>query len=441
MRKRVLMVMTRDIPRAASNGRERTLCFIRQAIGMDADVRELKIHSIFETGTLASKLRASLRMVEGLLTARPCALQVAMFASADARKRLIEAIDDFKPDVIYFDGIRMVDYAAFVRRRYPLSHIISDLDDLMSRRANILRTGNFALSVGYLAKSIPKSIVSLINSRLARNLLLRYEEFALKGHEKQAAASSNSVTLVSTTDADALERILPDAMKKRVHVIAPPIDSVKSVVRPANPLRFVFVGADSQLQNRLAIQYLLESWKKLEVSLPLVIYGRMSGQYEPVPNVVFAGFAPSLAEVYTPNSIALCPTFLRGGIKSKVLEAVSFGCVPVGNDAAYEGLNFEDEALAMAESRLQRFLSDPHADMDEVLDAASRFAAFCERNFSLPVFTRRWGDLLRPAVYVPKTETSVVVGEGKMSAVAMDVVQRSSVQSSVEDGLTPRGQV
>jgi glycosyltransferase involved in cell wall biosynthesis len=417
--------MTRDIPQAASNGRERTLCYIRKAIGMDADVRELKIHSVFETGTFGSKLRASLRVAEGLLTGRPCALQVAMFASSDGKRRLIEAIEDYKPDVIYFDSVRMVDYAAFARRRYPLSHIICDLDDLMSRRANILRTGNFALSVGYLAKSIPAAVVSLINSRVTRNLLLRYEEYALKGHERRAAASSNAVTLVSTTDADALERILPDAMKKRVHVIAPPVDSVKRLARPVDPVRFVFVGADSQLQNRLAIEYLVESWKKLELSLPLVIYGRMSRQYEPVPNVVFAGFAKTLDEVYTPNSIALCPTFLRGGIKSKVLEAVSFGCVPVGNDAAYEGLNFEDAALAMEEGRLHRFLDDPFADLNEVIEAATRFAAFCERNFSMPVFVRRWGDLLRP-VYVPKTEANVVVGEGKMSPIAIDVVQHSS---------------
>lgn len=425
MRKRVLMVMTRDIPQAASNGRERTLCFIRKAIGMNADVRELKIQSVFEAGTLAAKVRAALRMASGLITASPCALQVAMFASVDGKRRLVEAIEEYKPDVVYFDGIRMVDYAAFVRRRYPSSHIISDLDDLMSRRANILRTGKFALSVGYLAKSIPPAVVSLVNSRFARNMLLRYEEYALRGHERRAAAASNAVTLVSTTDADALERILPDAAKKRVHVIAPPVDSVKPVARPVDPVRFVFVGADSQLQNRLAIEYLVASWKKLELGLPLVIYGRMSRQYEPVPNVVFAGFAKTLDEVYTPNSIALCPTFLRGGIKSKVLEAISFGCPPVGNDASYEGLNFEDDALAMDEDRLHRFLADPVADLNDVMEAATRFAAFCERNFSMPVFARRWGDLLRP-MYVPEPETGVVVGEPKMSAIAIDVVQRST---------------
>ena len=425
MRKRVLMIMTRDIPPAASNGRERTLCFIRKAIGMDADVRELKISSVFETGTLASKLRAGLRIVGGLLTGRPCALQVAMFVSADGKKRLVDAIEDYRPDVIYFDSIRMVDYAAFVRGRYPSSHIISDLDDLMSRRANILRTGNFALSVGYLAKSVPPAVVSLVNSRFARNLLLRYEEFALKGHERRAAASSNAVTLVSTTDADALERILPDAMKNRVHVIAPPVDSVKPVARPVDPVRFVFVGADSQLQNRLAIEYLVASWQKLELGLPLVIYGRMSREYAPVPNVVFAGFAKTLDEVYTPNSIALCPTFLRGGVKSKVLEAVSFGCVPVGNEAAYEGLNFEDAALAMDEGRLHRFLGDPFGDLNDVMEAATRFAAFCERNFSMPVFVRRWGDLLRP-VYVSKTETNILIGEAEISPLAIEVVQHSA---------------
>jgi hypothetical protein len=148
-----------------------------------------------------------------------------------------------------------------------------------------------------LAKSIPKTAIALVNSRIIRSLLLRYEEHALKGHERLAAACSDAVTLVSTTDADALVRMLPAAIKKRVHVIAPPIASVKPVTRAADPVRFVFIGSDSQLQNRLAIRYLLASWKRLELPQPLVIYGGMCGQYEPVPNVTFAGFAPTLDDV------------------------------------------------------------------------------------------------------------------------------------------------
>ena len=98
----------------------------------------------------------------------------------------------------------------------------------------------------------------------------------------------------------------------------------------------------------------------------------MSGPYESVSNVVFAGFAKTLDDVYTQGSIALCPTFLRGGIKSKVIEAISYGCVPVGNPAAYEGLGFSDDALAMKDARLEQFVIDPLSSMDLVLEAAVR---------------------------------------------------------------------
>ena len=435
MKKRVLMVMTRDIPKTTSNGRERTLRFIRDAIGTDAELLELKVRSVFETGTIVTKLRAGLRVLGGLVSAKPCALQVAIFAGGTGKKQVVDAIEAFKPDVVYFDGIRMVDYVAFVRRNYPAMHIISDLDDLMSRRAGILRAADFPLSAGYLAKSIPKPAIALINSRIVRSLLLRYEEHALKRHERLAVTCSDAVTLVSTTDADALVQMLPDEIKNRVHVIAPPIGSVKKVNRPASPVRFVFIGADSQLQNRLAIRYLVASWKRLKLRVPLVIYGGMTNQYETVPNVTFAGFAPTLEDVYTPNSIALCPTFLRGGIKSKVLEAISFGCVPVGNDAAYEGLNFTDEALAMNELRLEQFLADPHAELEDVLVAATRFAEYCERNFSLPVFTKRWGDLLWPRLQVQRAEINQIVVDGGVRTILADAAHHvTEVATSMAEG-------
>jgi hypothetical protein len=106
MNKRVLMVLTRDIPRTTSNGRERTLHFIRKAIGANAELREVKIRSVFETGTLVSKLRAGFRIIEGIIARKPCALQVAIFAGGHGKRQMLEAIEEFKPDVVYFDGIR-----------------------------------------------------------------------------------------------------------------------------------------------------------------------------------------------------------------------------------------------------------------------------------------------------------------------------------------------
>ncbi|KMZ12657.1 hypothetical protein BHUM_03581 [Candidatus Burkholderia humilis] len=59
---RVLMVMTRDIPETPTNGRERTLRFIRDAIGGDIELREIKLHSAFEVPGALPKLEALSRL-------------------------------------------------------------------------------------------------------------------------------------------------------------------------------------------------------------------------------------------------------------------------------------------------------------------------------------------------------------------------------------------
>ncbi|RXV69730.1 glycosyltransferase [Burkholderia stabilis] len=396
VKSRVLMVMTRDIPQEVTNGRERTLSFIRKALGDQTEVAEFKIRSVFEDGGLRAKIGAAVRVGWSVLRGAPCALQVAMFSHPSKRTALLRAVDAFKPDVIYFDGIRLVEYAILVRRNVPACRIVVDFDDLMSRRANILREQDFPLSAGYLEKSIPGPFVRLANARMIRNAFLGYEAFALKRQERAAIGSSNAVTLVSAEDAHSLRMSLTDDEAVKTHVIAPPMNSLKPVRHPAAPFRFVFIGSDRQLQNRLAIEYLVELWARVRPATPLVIFGRMTGRYDPVPNVEFAGFAPTQADVYTGSSIALCPAFLRGGIKSKVLEAISYGCVPVGNEAAYEGLGFHDDALAMSEARLERFVAEPSADLVRVVEAATRFAAYCEQHFSMSVFDRRWRDVIAP---------------------------------------------
>jgi hypothetical protein len=422
MKKRVLMVLTRDIPATPTNGRERTLSFIRDALRADAKVTEFKIRSVFETGSFLVKLGAASRLAEGLLRGVPCALQVAMFSNALRRRTLLDTIHALKPDLIYVDGVRLVDYVVLIRENVPGCRIIVDFDDLMSRRANILREAALPVSPGYLDKSIPKPFVKIVNSKLIRSVVLRYEALALKRHESRAVNCANAVTLVSLADAATLTQSLNKAARKKVHVIAPPMDLVKPLMRPSSPLRFVFIGSDSQLQNRLAIEYLVALWRRLLIPIPLVIFGKMSGPYESVSNVVFAGFAKTLDDVYTQGSIALCPTFLRGGIKSKVIEAISYGCVPVGNLAAYEGLGFSDDALAMKDARLEQFVIDPVSSMDLVLEAAVRFAAYCDRNYRTQVFRRRWRELLAPAPRLARPE----------AALARELLQKPEL---VEEGI------
>jgi hypothetical protein len=46
-------------------------------------------------------------------------LQVSIFPDPQQGCELLDAIRAFKPDVIYFDGIRLVDCAALVRLDMP----------------------------------------------------------------------------------------------------------------------------------------------------------------------------------------------------------------------------------------------------------------------------------------------------------------------------------
>jgi glycosyltransferase involved in cell wall biosynthesis len=391
---RVLMVMTRDIPEIATNGRERTLRFIQETIGDDIELRTIKLRSVFETPGVLPKLEALARLARGVISGRPCALQVAMFSNQRHARALAQAIKAFSPDVIYIDGIRLVDHLPHLERLAGGRPIIVDFDDLMSRRATALREANMSLSAGYLANFVSPAIMKLVNARVFRDALLRYEASSLARHEREAVRVAQAVTLVSKTDAATLSITLDALLARKVHVIAPPVSTFRSLKRPLHPLRFVFIGSDNQMQNRLSIEYLLDLWQRAAPENELVIYGHMIRHYDAVPNVSFAGFAPSQADVYTEQSVALCPAFLAGGIKSKVMEAIAYGCVPIGNVTAFEGLGFNDPALAMSGTEFERFVMNPWPHMNAALQAAERFAAWCEAEHSVTAFKANWRNLL-----------------------------------------------
>ncbi|KMZ12658.1 hypothetical protein BHUM_03582 [Candidatus Burkholderia humilis] len=109
-----------------------------------------------------------------------------MFSSRRYAGALAQAIKASAPDVIYIDGIYLVDQLLYIERLAEGRPIIVDFDDLMSRRATALREANMPLSAGYLADFVPASIMKLINARFIRDALLRYEASCLARQEREA---------------------------------------------------------------------------------------------------------------------------------------------------------------------------------------------------------------------------------------------------------------
>jgi hypothetical protein len=260
-------------------------------------------------------------------------LQSWLFDTAFNR-RVAEIIPS-DTDVVYLDGIRTVQILERLRQRLPHTRLVVDFDDLMSRRTEALMEAGEGMSAGYLTDMMPDW-----GRRLAQtsNTGLRYERGALRRWEIRVCELADEVVLLSPVEAAILNTRLPPSARATIHVVPPPQDTIRGPQTLKAPLRFVFIGMDTLTQNRLAIEYLLDLWRRLSPPTPLHIFGRMAREWPATPNVFFHGYVSSLEEVYDQHSILLSPVLLRGGIKTKVLEAFAWGTPVIGNDGTFEGM-------------------------------------------------------------------------------------------------------
>jgi glycosyltransferase involved in cell wall biosynthesis len=111
------------------------------------------------------------------------------------------------------------------------------------------------------------------------------------------------------------------------------------------PFRFIFVGTDQLTQNRLTIDYLIDLWARKKPSSRLTLYGQQTREIPLPEGVSVAGYIDDLGAAYDEHSIMLTPSFLPGGVKTKVLEAFSYGRPVVANAATFEGMDLTDYPL------------------------------------------------------------------------------------------------
>lgn len=386
------MILTRDFPDvgATSSGRERIVADVRSAFRQTGRVTEFRISSLAEGRIQFLRLlRAILHFLWALIRFRPLPLQVAIFYDPARLNELLRIAKDLRPDCIYADSIRTIEYVKAVRTSLPQQYIVMDLDDLMSKRMQLLRERREGISAGYLSSFIPQWIQIHILQGIAAPAVISYEAKTLSQTEKRACDLADRVVLNSHLDAAPLLQ-LTSASRSRVIIIPPGLTLVRKVSHLSLPLRFVFVGSDSLTQNRLTIEWLLKTWQTHQPATPLAIYGRMRNSYPNTPNVRIMGFAKSLADIYTTNSILLAPAFLGGGVKTKVLEAVAWGTPVIGNKLTFEGLGVDDCGLAMHEEQIVRTILNPDAGLPAILQKMKRFQEICCETFDSQRVRQIW---------------------------------------------------
>ena len=390
------MIITRDLDEAV--GRVRTLREIQSAVERSGSARLFRIRTLLESPGFSDAAKATVLWLGSVLRGKPMPLQCVLYARQRDIRRIVACIAAENLRVVYVDGVRALVLARELRNKLPKTRIVVDFDDLMSRRFALLAQRNLPLSLGYVRKLLPAIAVRLFEGRIAR-WLLHYEARTLRAAEEEICRISDAVTVVSRTEAELLKGRGDSSLWPKVHAIVPPVQVESAVCRSRPPFRFVFIGSDRQTQNRLSLDALTDIWAQLRPAAPLHVYGSQTRKPPDILGIRWHGFVSDLKDVYAPGSVLVIPAVLPGGIKTKVLEAFSYGCAVLGNLVAFEGLDIRDYPLRLQESDWAPYLTAPDAHAATIERAAEVGRKFVALAGSRDRYAEAWTSVLTGADY------------------------------------------
>ncbi len=393
----ITMIWTRKLDGESMAGRLRIAQAIRSALSDWADLTLVRLPTPLTDRSIRRAARSALAWLSSFVKGPILPLQCALFASATDHERVCAAIPNAVTS-IYLDGVRSYALLVRLRRERPDLRIVVDLDDLMSRRMELLLKSGQPLSPGYLTKHLPGMVKTLVMSRGLGALIVRFELNTLRVIERRLAALADALVLLSSEDAQVLRQLCEgQPQRASIEVIAPGVEAVAAPQPLSSPARFVFIGSDALTQNRLTIDYLLDLWRRHAIETPLVLFGLQGRALDLPPAVSMAGYVDQIADVYDGHSVLLTPSMIGGGLKTKVLEAFAYGAPVIGNPLTFESMPIEDYPLNFSdEAALVELLRQPQTHQALFDTAAAAGAAYLAAHHSPEVFTARWRRIMAP---------------------------------------------
>jgi len=387
------MVVTRSFEEGVRSGRNRCLNAISEALSAAFELNTFRLHNLLETRNVLDVLGALSRALWAVVRFRPLALQCLLYAPGSEISKLARQIAAGGYQAVYLDSVRCQALLQALRTYLPDVRVVVDFDDLMSRRMELLAAGRHGLSLGFLRAAFPAGLRRLSEGPLSA-WLTRYESRALRLAEAEMAASAQAIVFVSSAERDLMRARLPAGSGAAVVAIPPPAAAVSAIGPVKPPYRFVFIGTDALVQNRLSIDFLVRLWARLQPALPLHIYGRQERPAQVTHNVHWHGYVEDLSEVYASGSILLLPAMLSGGVKTKAIEAWAYGRPVLGNPAAFEGLDIPDYPLRVPESQWQPYLQSPDLFESAWMAAARLGNHYVRTALSAERYASRWTQVM-----------------------------------------------
>ena len=398
----LVAIWTRELDGVPLAGRLRIAHSIRDAFREGFDLREITARSAIQHPTLRRILGSILAYLVSLFKGPVLPFQSAIYAGRTDLAE-IEALIPPEATHIYLDGVRLFPLLRHLRRHRPEARIVVDFDDLMSRRFWLLFDRGEAPAPGYLAGNLHHRIRKLLDWSIFGRLVLRHEAATLEGVEKAALTLADAAVLLSIAETRQLQAVAAAVPGARAEILnIGPSVTINRSSEVKTPLRFIFVGTDRLTQNRLTIDYLIDLWSRKKPSASLTLYGQQARDIPLPQGVSVAGYINDLGVAYDDNSIMLTPSFLPGGVKTKVLEAFSYGRPVVANTTTFEGMGLTGYPLVFDDlGDLEAFVMAPDDHLQTATEAAAVGADYLRQSHAPERTAAAW----RQAMLGPQTPT------------------------------------
>lgn len=270
---------------------------------------------------------------------RSKSIQENLYYSDMSCIRIKEVVSSIKPDVIVFDMLRVAQFIDCVSDQV----VVVDLDDILSDRYLKMLKGNQRYSsLGTFADRVPKFFRFF--EEVMRSFILSFEYKKTMYSEAVIAKKASSIILTSPLEARRFNEFFK--FEKAVG-----ISQFINVNRPyyVRGENLLFIGNLTTAQNLASLEFIVRDILP-HVGFSFVKALLVVGKYDKraidivgkeSEKIKLLGFVESLEEVVEDCCVAIMPVPYGTGIKTKILEAMSWGLPVITNSVGAEGLTIK----------------------------------------------------------------------------------------------------
>lgn len=298
-----------------------------------------------------SKIEKLKNLIVKSIVKREWPLQVSLYYSKKAQKKLNRVISEYKPDIVIADMARTAEYLKQLDNCDYRK--ILDMDDIISKRyRRQLKSGTMGIDIiGAYSKKLPNSLKGLLNNKKIAEFILEKEIELLSKYEVSISKYYEKIIFVSPVEAAEFNKKIDENKCLDITIGVDYDYFSKSKADHDEEKCIVFLGNMYVAHNKDAVnKFIDEIFPIILKDIPEAkfrIVGRCPEEYKvnlsKIKNIEVSGEVEDIRSWVQSSTVAVAPLTYGSGIKTKILETMAMGVPVVTNYIGVEGISTEND--------------------------------------------------------------------------------------------------